>query len=66
MPSMLHVFLDEPGLARAASLTRVFASGEALPPAMVDRFYAVLPGARLHNLYGPTEAAVDRRLSANH
>jgi amino acid adenylation domain-containing protein/non-ribosomal peptide synthase protein (TIGR01720 family) len=59
VPSMLKVFLDEPGIERCSSLSRVFASGEALPAALVDRLHARLPGTRLHNLYGPTEAAVD-------
>ena len=60
VPSMLDVFLDQPDLAaRCRSLRRVFASGEALSPALVARFYQVLPGVELHNLYGPTEAAVD-------
>ncbi|MEP7122426.1 MAG: non-ribosomal peptide synthase/polyketide synthase [Byssovorax sp.] len=61
VPSMLSAFLDElaAGPSRGASLTRVFASGEALLPSMVDAFHALLPGAGLHNLYGPTEAAVD-------
>ncbi len=34
------------------------ASGEALAPHLVKRFYERLTG-ELHNLYGPTEAAVD-------
>ena len=34
-------------------------SGEALPPALAVRFFAILPGVELHNLYGPTEAAID-------
>ena len=34
-------------------------SGEALTPAVRDRFFATLPGVELHNLYGPTEASVD-------
>ena len=59
VPSMLKAFLDELGQSRCASLKRVFCSGEALPPAMVDAFFSRLPGAELHNLYGPTEAAVD-------
>ncbi|MEP7126667.1 MAG: amino acid adenylation domain-containing protein, partial [Byssovorax sp.] len=59
VPSMLAVFLAEPGIEACSSLTRVFASGEALLPAMVDGLGARLPGAALHNLYGPTEAAVD-------
>jgi amino acid adenylation domain-containing protein len=58
VPSMLQIFLDEPGLERCASLRRVICSGEALPFDLQERFFARL-GAELHNLYGPTEAAVD-------
>jgi amino acid adenylation domain-containing protein/non-ribosomal peptide synthase protein (TIGR01720 family) len=58
VPSMLQVFLEEPGAGRCASLTRVICSGEALPFELQERFFARLP-AELHNLYGPTEAAVD-------
>ena len=45
-----------------ASLRRVFASGEALTPAHVRNFNAIVgskAGTRLTNLYGPTEATVD-------
>ncbi|EFM11233.1 amino acid adenylation domain protein [Paenibacillus curdlanolyticus YK9] len=80
VPSMLHLFLDyvdrqleiEPertGAAaslsdKLASLNRVFASGEALPVPVMERFYALLlnrmdRSTRLINLYGPTEAAID-------
>lgn len=59
VPSMLQVFLEDPDAAACASLRTVIASGEALPPESVKRFYQVLPQARLHNLYGPTEASVD-------
>ncbi|HEY0602079.1 MAG TPA: amino acid adenylation domain-containing protein, partial [Herpetosiphonaceae bacterium] len=58
VPSMLQVFLDEPQLDRCQSLWRVICSGEALPLALQERFFARLQ-AELHNLYGPTEAAVD-------
>ncbi len=58
VPSMLEVFLKARGLEACTSLRRVIASGEALSPALKDRFYQLLPG-ELHNLYGPTEAAVD-------
>ncbi len=58
VPSMLQVFLQEPGLERCRSLRRVFCSGEALPFDLMQRFLARLP-VELHNLYGPTEAAVD-------
>jgi amino acid adenylation domain-containing protein/non-ribosomal peptide synthase protein (TIGR01720 family) len=59
VPSMLKAFLDELPQGRCASLKRVFCSGESLPPAMVEAFFAKIAGAELHNLYGPTEAAVD-------
>jgi amino acid adenylation domain-containing protein len=60
VPSMLQVFLEQPGLAAACrSVRRVFASGEALPFELEERFLARLPGVALHNLYGPTEASVD-------
>ncbi|WP_062646072.1 non-ribosomal peptide synthetase [Streptomyces maremycinicus] len=60
VPSMLQVFLAEPGAADCrAVLRRVFASGETLPRETANAFGRVLPEAGLHNLYGPTEAAVD-------
>jgi amino acid adenylation domain-containing protein len=60
VPSLLDPFLDEPGLAaRLPALRQVICSGEALTPALADRFHRALPHAALHNLYGPTEAAVD-------
>nr|WP_269781645.1 non-ribosomal peptide synthetase [Nocardia bovistercoris] len=69
VPSMLAAFVDEleadrTAVTRVASLRRVFSSGEALPPALVRRFYAAFTavgegGPRLVNLYGPTEATVD-------
>ncbi|GAA0280040.1 hypothetical protein GCM10010302_17240 [Streptomyces polychromogenes] len=58
VPSMLDVFLREPGAALCTGLRRVVCSGEALPLATEELFRATL-GASLHNLYGPTEAAVD-------
>ncbi|HTG34125.1 MAG TPA: amino acid adenylation domain-containing protein [Thermoanaerobaculia bacterium] len=64
VPSMLQVFLAQPGLGRCRSLRRVMASGEALPAELAARFHELLGGApgpapELHNLYGPTEASVD-------
>ncbi|MFC0449395.1 amino acid adenylation domain-containing protein, partial [Rhodococcus jostii] len=58
VPSMLEVFLTGATMAGCGSLRRVFASGEALPPATVARLHRA-GGAELHNLYGPTEASVD-------
>jgi amino acid adenylation domain-containing protein len=60
VPPMLQVFLETPGLeSSCAGVRRVICSGEALPLALQQRFYARMPWAELHNLYGPTEAAVD-------
>lgn len=59
VPSMLRVFLAEPGITDAMKgLRRVFCSGEALSGELAARFHE-LADAELHNLYGPTEAAVE-------
>ncbi|HEJ6974877.1 TPA: amino acid adenylation domain-containing protein, partial [Serratia marcescens] len=62
VPSMLAIWveaLNERAPRRAAaSLKRVFCSGEALSCELASRYQALV-SAPLHNLYGPTEAAVD-------
>ncbi|MDY7008074.1 MAG: amino acid adenylation domain-containing protein [Cyanobacteriota bacterium] len=58
VPSMLQIFLEEPTLEQCNSIKRVICSGEVLPVATKQRFFARLE-AELHNLYGPTEAAID-------
>jgi len=58
VPSMLRVFLEEPGVEKCESLRHVMCSGEALPYDLQEEFFRLLP-SQLHNLYGPTEAAVD-------
>ncbi|CAG0936136.1 surfactin family lipopeptide synthetase A [Thermoflexales bacterium] len=58
VPSMLQLFVEEPGLENCRSLKRVICSGEALPYSLQERFFT-RSQAELHNLYGPTEAAVD-------
>ena len=58
VPSMLSAFLEDQNAGRCSSLQHVVCAGEALPVELQERFFAVLPHARLHNLYGPTEAAV--------
>ncbi|QSQ14523.1 non-ribosomal peptide synthetase [Myxococcus landrumensis] len=58
VPGMLALFLEDPKAAGCVSLRQVFTSGEALPPAVMERCLKTLPTG-LHNLYGPTEAAVD-------
>jgi amino acid adenylation domain-containing protein/non-ribosomal peptide synthase protein (TIGR01720 family) len=59
VPSMLRAFLDVAGLEKCSALKRMFCSGEALPPDLVERYYRHFNAESLHNLYGPTEAAVD-------
>jgi amino acid adenylation domain-containing protein len=58
VPSMLQVFLEEPGLENCQIIKRVICSGEALPVELQERFFERLQ-AELYNLYGPTEAAID-------
>ncbi|HYP29146.1 MAG TPA: amino acid adenylation domain-containing protein, partial [Blastocatellia bacterium] len=58
VPSMLEVFLSEPGLSEIESLRQVISSGEALTREQVKRFHRELK-CELDNLYGPTECAVD-------
>ncbi|WP_270572258.1 non-ribosomal peptide synthetase [Bacillus glycinifermentans] len=66
VPSMLSAFLDaledENRVEQIRSVRRVFASGEALPAALVERFQRLVSrkiGADLINMYGPTEATVE-------
>ncbi|WP_420124961.1 amino acid adenylation domain-containing protein, partial [Longimicrobium sp.] len=60
VPSMLQSFVEAVEAGRCASLRHVVCSGEALPPALVHRFYDRFAApVVLTNLYGPTEAAVD-------
>jgi nonribosomal peptide synthetase DhbF len=58
VPSMLRVFLAEPGAAECVSLRQVRSGGEELSAVIRDQLYEVLPGAQLHNGYGPTEVTV--------
>jgi amino acid adenylation domain-containing protein len=58
VPSMLQIFLEQPGLSACDQVRRVICSGEALPDALRRRFHERMQ-AELHNLYGPTEASVD-------
>ncbi|HEX6351756.1 non-ribosomal peptide synthetase/type I polyketide synthase [Actinophytocola sp.] len=63
-PFLDHVEQDPRAAAQVLSLRRVFCSGEALSPALAERFRSVFaaaghPEVRLVNLYGPTEATVD-------
>src|SRR5882757_4968785 len=67
VPSMLGPFLDQledqpDSIHRLTSLHTVFCSGEALTPALVERFnrvFGAIGVPRLVNLYGPIEATVD-------
>jgi amino acid adenylation domain-containing protein len=58
VPSMLRVWLEEPGIEGLSSLRQVFSGGEALAPELRDRFAARLK-VPLDNQYGPTEISID-------
>ena len=59
VPSMVNVFLEEPGLEKCTTLKRFFCGGERLSGSVRDRFYERLPEVTLTNLYGPTEVSID-------
>lgn len=58
VPSMFRPFLENQNVNACTSLKRIFCSGEALSPALVELCHQHLD-VELHNLYGPTEASVD-------
>jgi non-ribosomal peptide synthetase component F len=58
VPSVLHLFLEDPGAARCESLRRVMVGGEVLTAELAGRFMASGLPAHLDNLYGPAEAAI--------
>ena len=58
VPSMLQLFLDEPGVEACSTLRHLFSGGETLTLAQRDLCKRRLSAARLHNLYGPTETCI--------
>ncbi len=60
VPSQLQMLLEDETFSQCESLQHIFCSGEALPFALQQRFFASMPRhIGLHNLYGPTEASVE-------
>ncbi|MGC3575689.1 AMP-binding protein, partial [Pseudomonas aeruginosa] len=59
VPPLLHLFIDEPGVAACGSLRRLYSGGEALPAELRNRELQRLPAVALHNRYGPTESAIN-------
>ena len=61
VPSLWSALLDAADAAGEPlpALERLLLGGEALPPALVERAHAALPGVEIWNLYGPTEATVN-------
>ena len=60
IPSLLAAFVEQPELARAASLRLLVSGGEALSAELMARFFERAPAtAALSNHYGPTEAGVN-------
>ena len=58
VPTMLEVFLREPGVRLCTSLRYCISSGEVLSYSLQKRFFETM-SCSLYNLYGPTEASVD-------
>ncbi|GAA2978810.1 amino acid adenylation domain-containing protein [Actinokineospora diospyrosa] len=59
VPSMLALFVTEPGFERCRSLRMVLCGGEPLPPRLVNTLGAALPAVTAYNMYGPAEATID-------
>jgi amino acid adenylation domain-containing protein len=61
VPSLLQVYLDQPGIERSTALKRVFCGGEPLPAELQERFFHHFDPLEtsLYNLYGPTEVTID-------
>jgi amino acid adenylation domain-containing protein len=59
VPIMLRVLLEAPGVEECRSLKHLFSGGEALPPALQEKFFSLFKTTELHNLYGPTEATIE-------
>lgn len=62
VPTFLETLVETGELRRARHLKRIFAGGEVLPRALVERV-AAHTGACVTNLYGPTETAIDSAFS---
>jgi len=58
VPTVLGMVLDQPDAGRCTALRRVFAGGEPLTWALVERARARWQ-AEVVNLYGPTEVTID-------
>ena len=63
VPGMLNVFVsaleqENASADKLASLRSVITSGEALTPALVNRWFSIC-SIPVYNLYGPTEASID-------
>ncbi|MBK8983265.1 MAG: amino acid adenylation domain-containing protein [Ignavibacteria bacterium] len=58
VPSLLNLFLDEPGIEECKSLKFIFSGGEALTKILCNKVYSKLD-VTFCNLYGPTEATID-------
>ena len=58
VPSMLGVFVEEPGLEHLTRVRQVICGGEQMPAALPRALAARLPGAALFNSYGPSETAI--------
>jgi amino acid adenylation domain-containing protein len=58
VPSMLSQMLESGDEASGASVKLLIMTGEALPPALVRRWYELYPESVIYNVYGTTETAI--------
>jgi amino acid adenylation domain-containing protein len=58
VPSMLSQLLESGDEASGADVRVVLMTGEALPPALAQRWYKLYPNSTIYNVYGTTETAI--------
>jgi acyl-coenzyme A synthetase/AMP-(fatty) acid ligase len=58
VPSMLSQILESGDETAGASIKHLLLTGEALPPALVQRWYKLYPNSVIYNVYGTTETAI--------
>src|SRR6185436_13616955 len=60
VPTLMEAFLaHEETAGHGAAVRQGYIGGEALTPALRDRFFERFPGVPLDNQYGPTEGSID-------
>lgn len=55
IPSAMRIFLEQPEAASCTAVRHNLCGGEALSPALQQRFFKIFPDTALHNVFGGSE-----------